>query len=294
MRQYFILLIGILVLGAVPAKAEDVCAGRLHARLPVRDNGAVTGSEFARRVEGMTESEREDVIRAELLDGNIPSFVRGFVPVTMDAQRASGRIAHLTFCVLSDYLAVGSDRDFLYVPMRLATALAIASRYGFTLPTSKQVDAIYAEATVKLAPQPLPASDLMRTTAYYVRHNAMIHEQRAALGIVPGKLTAGHKKDLVVTSRLWNFLDRVAIYGWHRGDDDPIQHVSTVHGAHYADYSHGVRLVSDRIIVDGVPMATADALTDPDLSAALTEDGGPIQNLSQLLAMLAQPKLALQ
>jgi hypothetical protein len=248
------------------------------------------GSAFAAHVAAMTESERDAAIGAELSAGNIPSFVRNLVPVTLDAAVPGGRIVHVTACVLADYLAIGSDRDAIFTPMRLRTALAVAGQYGFTLPTSRLVDAIYAQAAIHLAPQPLPAGDEMRSTGYYLHHNALIEAQRAALGVVPGLLTAGHMKDLVLTGRLWRFLDRVAIYGWHRGENDPIQPLSTVHGANYADYSHGVRLVSSTILVDGVPMSIFDALEDPILARALNGEG-PIANLRQLLGILVQPRL---
>ena len=64
-------------------------------------------------------------------------------------------------CVTPDYLAIGSDDDYFLVPMRLETALAIARRFGFVLPTPKIVDAVYAQSQVQLRPQPLPASDAM-------------------------------------------------------------------------------------------------------------------------------------
>ena len=249
------------------------------------------GSAFAARVASMTESERDEAIGAELLAGNVPSFVRNLVPVALDAPLADGHTAHVTVCVLADYLAIGSDRDSLIAPMRLRTALAVAGRYGFTLPTSRLVDAIYAQAAVQLSPQPLPAGDQMRSTAYYQRHNDLIWAQRAQKGATPGLLTSGHMKDLVVTGRLWRFPDRVAIYGWHRGVGDPIQPLSTVHGANYADYSHGVRLVSATILVDDVPMSIFDALQNPSLARALNGDG-PIANPQQLLATLTQPRLA--
>ena len=239
----------------------------------------------------MTESERDEAIRAELLAGNIPDFVRNLVPVALEARLENGRDARVTVCVLSDYLAIGSDQDFILAPMRLRTALAVAGPYGFSLPTAKLVDAIYAQAAIRLSPQPLPASDQMRSIAYYIRHDELIETQRAARGATPGLLTSGHMKDLVLTGRLWRFRDRVAIYGWHRADHDPIQPLSTVHGANYADYSHGVRLVSGTILVDGAPMSIVDALEDPSLSRVLNGEG-PIPHLHELLDILAEPRVS--
>lgn len=231
----------------------------------------------------MGETEREGAIEAELLSGDIPPFLTHFVPVEL-----TGTGVRVTLCVAPDYLAVGSDRDFLFVPMRLSTALRVAQRYGALLPTPRIVDAVYEQAELKLAPQPLPPTDRMRSTAYYSEHNALIRKQREALGGFLGKLTAGDKKDLVLTERLRPMSDRVAIYGWHRGNHDPIQPLSTVHGARYADYSHGVRLVAGTAYVDGEPKSLVALLGDPRLAPVVNSEG-PIARVPELIATLEAP-----
>lgn len=271
---------------------QAACSSELLQKIPARDPAAPTGSEFARQVETLNGSHREDKIEAELLAGDMPRFLRRVAPVTLQGELADGESVQVTVCVLTDYLAVGSDRDFLFVPMRLATALTVANDFGFTLPTSKLVDAIYQQAEVHLVPQPLPAGDEMRSTDYYWHHNELIAEQRRELGVTPGVLTAGHKKDLVITNRLWRYPDRVAIYGWHRGIDSPIQPLSTVHGARYADYSHGVRFVSTTISVNGKSMSLFDALADPDLSRVLSREG-PLPRVPDLVTRLASLRLDL-
>jgi hypothetical protein len=275
---------------ALAKSAPNQCDERQLQAIPSRSPTAPNGREFARQVEATSEHDREQAIEAELLAGNIPSFLRRLVPVSLGAALSNGRTVQVTICVLPDYLAIGSDLDFLLVPMRLATALAIATRYGFTLPTTKMVDAIYEQSIAHLAPQPLPAGDRMRSTDYYVHHTQIVREQAAAIGVEPGALTAGDKKDLVITNRLWANLERVAIYGWHRLDHNPIQPLSTVHGARYADYSHGVRLVSTIVYVDGEPRSIFDALTNTQLAPALNREG-PIPRLAELLAILATPAI---
>jgi len=277
---------------ALAGTSTVICSDGLLWKIPSRAPAALTGSEFAHRVEALSGPEREEEIEAELMAGDMPQFLRRLVPVTMNGYLPDGEKVDVTVCVLTDYLAIGSDRDFLTIPMRLATALTVASDFGFTLPTWKIVDAIYRQAEVHLAPQPLPAGDQMRSTEYYCHHNELIEEQRMALGVQPGVLTAGHKKDLVITNRLWRYPDRVAIYGWHRSDACPIQPLSTVHGARYADYSHGVRLVSTTICVNGKPMSIFDALADPGLSQMLSGEG-PLPRLTDLLHKLATLKLDL-
>ncbi len=269
-----------------------VCSDGLLARIPAPVPSAMTGSEFAHRVELLSGSDREEQIEEELLAGDLPQFLRKLTPVTMSGRLPDGENVQVTVCVLTDYLAIGSDRDFLTIPMRLATALNVANRFGFTLPTARMVDAIYAQARVHLAPQPLPAGDRMRSTDYYWHHNELIAEQRSELGVQPGVLTAGHKKDLVITNRLLRFPDRVAIYGWHRANDSPIQPLSTVHGWRYADYSHGVRLVSTTISVNGEPMSLFDALADPGLSRVLSGEG-PLPRIIDLMSRLVSVRIDL-
>jgi hypothetical protein len=216
---------------------------------------------------------REAAIEEELLQGNLPEFLRRLEPVEFRSELPDGRKVTATICVMPDYLAIGPDRNFLRVPMNLHSAADVARRFGFVLPTRKMVDAIYSQSTAHLSPQPMPAGPQMRSTAYYARHNRSIQEQRLALGIPLGVLISGHKKDVVISRRLARQPDRIAIYGWHRLDGRPIQPLSTVHGAGYADYSHGIRLVSDTMYIDGRPVSVRKVLGNPDTAGILSDEG---------------------
>jgi hypothetical protein len=122
----------------------------------------------------------------------------------------------------------------------------------------------------------------MRSTAYYQSHNTQIERQRKAHGIPLGVLLAGHKKDLVITNRLSRRKERIAIYGWHKLSGAPIQPLSTVHGARYADYSHGVRLISNQVRIDGKGYSIYDVLCDPN-RANFVCDEGPIADVRRLM-----------
>jgi hypothetical protein len=257
---------------------------------PVRPAGAPTGREFVKQIEGMSDDERESAILEQALSGNFPTFLRRADPVILSGRSAAGTPVTITLCVAPDYLAIGSDSDYLYVPMRLKTAIAVANRYNSVLPTPKIVDAIYEQARVHLQPQPLPAGNTMRTTGYYWHHSQLVREQRLSAGAPLGALTAGDKKDLVLTNRFWTHLARVAIYGWHHPDGQPIQPLSTVHGSRYADYSHGVRLVSAVADVDGVATPVLDLLQNPNLAPVLSDEGA-IHNTRELLRILASQTL---
>ena len=133
------------------------------------------------------------------------------------------------------------------------------------------VDEVSRAAAVKLEPK--PRTEEREAHATFLRHNAIIEEQRAGKPL--GELVAGVKKDVVVTNRLAERPNRVAIYGWHKPDANPIQPLYAGHADYYVDYSHGIRLIQRDCLVDGKPMKLADVLKDPEL-CGLVSDEGPI------------------
>lgn len=282
----------LLASSAALAERPGSPCGRLAAKVPERAPAAPGGSEFARRVASLSGPERDAEVVRELLTGDLPRFLRKPVPVVLSGRAANGSPTEVTLCVLPDYLSVGSQVDFVRVPMGLSAALTVADAFGFVLPTRRMVDAIYRQAQVRLAPQPLPPGDAMRSTEYFVRHNEMVQAQRASTEALPDALTAGQKKDLVLTKLLWTTPGRVAIYGWHRESGVPVQPLSVVHGARYADYSHGVRLVSATAFVNGRARSLLDLLAD-ERYAPLLSDEGPLHDLRQRLRSLAAQAAAL-
>jgi hypothetical protein len=248
--------------------------------------GGLTGSQFADYVSRMDARQREQAILKELLNGNLPSFLKNLIPVALSYHAPNGKTVTATVFVMPEYLAIGSDKDFLRIPMNLYTAAAVATRMGFILPTRKIVNAIYEQSAFHFAPEPMQAGPQMRSTAYYQTHNQKIEEQSRTLGVTQGALVSGHKKDVVMTNLLFNNPGRIAIYGWHRLNGAPIQPLSTVHGACYADYSHGIRLVSETVMVDGQSKSAYDVLRDPVLSRVLSDEG-PMPNLRGLISSAA-------
>jgi len=272
-----------------PLKSEAEPAGRcpalLSSGIPPRMADAAPARDFVERHNGADAATREAAITAELRSGNVPGFVRSLQPIVLAERPQRGAAGEIVLCVSPDYLAIGSDADFLRVSVGLPTAMGAAVGFGFVLPTRKMVDAIYDQAGLRLTPQPLPAGDAMRSLAYLVRHDSLIAAQRTPLSAALDIVTVGHKKDLVVTNRLRAAPERVAIYGWHRPGATPIQPLSTVHGARYADYSHGVRLVSLVAYVDGRPRALIDLLADQAYATAVSDEG-PITGMAALAETL--------
>ncbi len=245
----------------------------LVSRIPPRPDSAITGTEFARLSLKMKGAERERAIMAQLLQGNIPGFLRKLKPVEIIRHLEDAKTISVTIFVMPDYLAIGSDQDYLTIPMDLYSAVEIASQYRCILPTRKIVDAIFEQSVFQLSPRPLAPGPDMRSTAYYLRHALAIRRQRQELGCPTDVLVSGDKKDVVLTNRLAQIHGKIAIYGWHRSPGDPIQPLSTIHGATYADYSHGIRLVSSTVLMDGRLRSIYQILEDPGLADLLSDEG---------------------
>ena len=268
-----------------PARAAPgTCPATLARAIPRRASGAEGGQAAIARLAASGGAARDNAIAQAVIAGNIPDFLRQLVPVTFEGAGADGRRARITLCVMPDYLALGSNNDFVRVPLGLPAANLIAERFDMVLPTTRMVDAIHAQANLRLRPSPMTPGAEMVSTGYFLRHNATLETQRRSAGGALGALVSGHKKDLVLSNRLERNPGRVAIYGWHRADGQPIQPLSTVHGAGYADYSHGIRLVSRTAFVNGQPVDLRALLGDARY-AGLISNEGPIASRLMLAAL---------
>ena len=249
--------------------------------LPPRPAEAVGGRALADTLTSLTREAREERILSEVLRGNVPSSLRLLIPLSFNAETGT-RSHEVTIFVAPDYLSLGADDDPFLVPMTPLLAQRIADSLGCTLPTAKLVDLIYAHAAIRLRPQPIPPGPAMTTVPIFIQHNDSVLAQRKAFGmaVAPGSLVAGHKKDVIISNLIVQNLKKdrlrpVVIYGWHRLDGTPIQPRFNGHGETYADYSHGIRLLLDRMIVDGRPGSMRALLRDT-LRAPLISDEGAI------------------
>jgi hypothetical protein len=242
--------------------------------LPLRPADAPTGSHFVQRVTSLSSFQYDQAVRAQILAGNAPAFLRRLCPVTI-TNAAGGATNSATFFVTPDYLAVGNDDDFFRAPMTPATAQFMADKLGCLLPTRRMADAIYGAAEVKLAPLPIPPSAAMTTVPVFALHNEMVRTQRLeSLGAHPlGALVAGHQKDVVICPQLAGAPGKVAIYGWHQTNGAAIQPLYLGHAASWVDYSQCIRLVQQNMILNGATTTVAQVLADPTLCGLLSDQG---------------------
>ena len=207
---------------------------------------------------------REPIAQQEILGGNIPPFMRKLKPVHTSITDSTGRKTKAIFYVTPDYLSIGNKKDWARIPLTPMTAQAIADSLHCFLPTRKMVNDIYTQATVKLEPVPLYA---FRDSAITFRHHHLIIE-----GQRKGKkgLIAGIKKDVVSSGKITG--RNVVIYGWHLLTGKPIQPLYGGHINWYVDYSHGIRLVSRLIKVNGRKMDYMEVLSHPVYRKLLSDE----------------------
>ncbi len=234
----------------------------------------MSGSKFAETIQTLDLQRREEKIFTQISSGNVPNFLRKLALISV-TNMANGQTNLARFFVTPDYLAIGSDEDYFLTPMTPFTAQKIADALDCALPTRKMVNQIYSNAAVKMTPTPIPPTPAMITVPIFKRHNEIVRGQRAAfLKAFPlGAQTAGDKKDLVISARLAESPGKVAIYGWHQTNGVPIQPLYLGHAASWADYSHGVRLIQKKMLVNGEAKTVEEVLADPNLAGLLSDEG---------------------
>jgi len=312
MPERHVLFSRLLFLGVLILWTGNTSLGAQELNLPPRSTDAPTGSEFKEQVRNLALSVREEAIFEQVMAGNVPGFLREMVPVTVsrtldksvpgpadgfDTESLNGsgsgtvneavtaaaggsagaKTLEVTYYVTPDYLAVGSEDDYFLMPMTPILAQRIASATGSSMPTRRMVDQIWQAAPLKLPPRTIPPSDQMTSIPVMYDHHLLVWEQREpVLEEHPlGTLTAGHKKDVVISNRIYNQPPpgRVVIYGWHYLNGTPIQPLYSGHSETYADYSHGIRLVQDSIMVNGEPGHIRDLLQHPTRHELLSDEG---------------------
>jgi hypothetical protein len=245
------------------------CKAPQRLVLPARNDAAVSGKYFYKRIGAMNREQRESLMIQEILSGNIPKFIRKLISVHVQiTDSVTGKIIHATYFVTADYLSVGNNKNFARVPMSPMAAQPVADSLHCFLPTKKMVDDIYRQAKLKLEPHPLV--DFRDSAITFYQHHLLIEAQRHhRRGLI-----AGIKKDVVLSTKINTDSkpNRVAIYGWHQLNGQPIQPLYTGHVNWYVDYSHGIRLVYRIIIVDGKKMDYTAVLKDPLLRRLLCDE----------------------
>ncbi|MBN9349056.1 MAG: hypothetical protein J0H55_00085 [Chitinophagaceae bacterium] len=255
----FALIIKILILFFVAGCSSPKIV--FQKKLSVHETGDI----FYKNVLGKSRIDRESIAKNLILSGNVPDFMKKFSVIKIDTSINNQKF-RIKIYVLPDYLSAGTNKNFARIPLTPETAQEIADSFHCFLPTKLIVDYIYQHAKVRLEPVPMYAFRDSSVTMY--QHNLIIEGQRR----LRKGLIAGIKKDIVITSELEEKPGKVAIYGWHHLNGIPIQPLYTGHASWYVDYSHGVRLIFDKIKINGKWHYYIDILKDPILQKLITTE----------------------
>lgn len=222
----------------------------------------------------LTLAQREDSVIHYVSKGYTPDFNTRLQKVRFE-EDINGKKYKVTIWTLPDYFSLGSDKDYFYIGLTPDASIKISKMMNCTLPTKKLVDTIWARSEIKLSPQPIPPSDSMTRMSVLYLHNKMVKHQLDSLIKVSGikkvgnKIRAGHKKDIVQT--LVQTPGKVNIYGWHKKDGIPIQPLYSRHADTWVDYSHGLRLISMQIVINGKKMLIDEVLRNNELRKLVTD-----------------------
>jgi len=170
--------------------------------------------------------------------------------------------------VKSDVVAVGTPDDYVRMPLTPIAAQHIADDNYAILPTAKLAKMIWDAAPIKLDPKnmwPNKGANLEQ----YNTHSKLLDEMLR--GTQKGTLVSGHKKDVIYSNGMKP--GKVVIFGWFRPDGSFIQPKTDVHGDFFVDYSHGIRLVSRGMELNGETVDMLDVLRNPKTAGLLSTEG---------------------
>jgi hypothetical protein len=170
--------------------------------------------------------------------------------------------------VSSDVVSVGTVDDFMRIPLTPIAAQSVANEKYSILPTAKIAKMIWQNAGAKLTPKNI-VPNKGANVEQYGAHSKILNDMLT--GTSKGTLVSGHKKDVIISNGMKP--GKVVIFGWFKPDGSYIQPKTDVHGDFFVDYSHGIRLVSRWMKLDGETVDILDVLRNPKTAGLLSSEG---------------------
>lgn len=202
-------------------------------------------------------AERDAIVMRAVQNGQVPNWVsHNWTSLTIVDDK--GNALELFF--MRDALAIlDDDGSVLYIPVRIATAQAIADHLGAVIVTPKMVDAIFHDSRCQRVPfQGIPglftSKDPVKLAAdelYMQSSDAMLFHSDSVNSKADrfAPLVMGHSKCLAIGPKL----SRLGIYGGYGGTVNgwAIQSYPGPHDAEWCDYSQLLNLCSLDCVFNG-------------------------------------------
>lgn len=241
----------------------------------------ITGWDFILKADKLQMWDLQDTIVDAVLGGCVPDAIKSFrklvfkTPV-VDSVEILRKPHKVELWILTEYISIGTDSNFVRMPMGPLAAQTIADSLGCILPTTYIVDRIAEASQGHLEIFPFrPLGDRNCQPIVFQDSNNAINALYKERGYKFGDLISGLKKDVVLTYKihtLSGYENRVAIYGWHVPDGSYIQPLYVKHVNYYVDYSHGIRLIYRKIKVDGKEYDAKEILESPQMYRLLSDE----------------------
>lgn len=241
----------------------------------------ITGHDFIKIVQDMEFWDMEEQTIKYVLAGNMPSVLKNFRKILY--KRDGHKIE---IWVLPDYISIGTDEDYVRMPMGPLAAQKVADSLYCSLPTTLLSDIINeaSEGRIDIFPFRPVGYRNTRPLCFEDSNNA-INALIKAHGLHFGQFISGEKKDVVLTTRFEQepqYDHHVAIYGWFHPDGKITQPLYIRHVNFYSDYSHGIRMIFRTIKIDGKEYDLKAVLEDPVLFHLVSKEDVPFKNASYL------------
>jgi len=266
----------------------DVKSLRAHARTCepcrsstvslVRTGAGATGTDAENDLaDASTTADVDRVARRYLKNGDVPSYIATSFWSYLKIE-GNGHVLELR--VAPDYFALGTNDD----PLRLgktteAFAQEVADTYNAILPSQKLLRDIEAAASPKIpyiAVQKGGGADDSVAGMITASKKAAAAFDKYGTSPTDGKIKIGYKKSYVTRPNLDG--KYLAIYGGRWGEGGGLVQPTSGH-AHtegYADYSHGLTLVSRKAVLDGAEVDLRDDVfgsKDPAIYSLVSDEG---------------------
>jgi hypothetical protein len=233
----------------------------------------ITGSELLERyaeVDPSDDDARQDLVLEQVAAKNMPDSWDDWVTVTVDGRKGTV----VEFEVSPHGLRLGTNADWVEVPLDGPHSAAAAEMLGVRLATAWMVDQVYDATRSKgcvvhyfaatqiahslgyadWSPN-APDGKKMMSAEFFEQRNLLLHEWLRKNDVDDSTLVAGYFKCVVPPIDGVTHHGGLEMIGGHDDTGSLVQPLSGgFHERAFYDYSQNLRLAQDRLRVDGRPM----------------------------------------